>query len=56
METWVLLVITLTSGQPNGITSIPGYLSLDTCQAAGEVIQGAQQGQIIARCIPGPKK
>jgi hypothetical protein len=30
------------------------YLSLDACQAAGEVIQNNQQ--IIARCIAGPKK
>jgi hypothetical protein len=56
MNTWILLVITLTSGQPNGITSIPGYLSVEACQAAGEVIQNNQQGQIMARCIPGPQK
>ena len=60
METWVLIITTLVgSGQPTGITNIPGYPSLDVCQVAKSAIEnldGERDSQFQARCIPGPKK
>jgi len=65
METWILIITTLAgAGQPTGITNIPGYPSLEVCQAAKAVIEhfeGEQDAKsrdpnFKARCIPGPKK
>ena len=40
METWILIITTLIgSGQPTAITSIPGYPSLDVCQAAKAAVE-----------------
>jgi hypothetical protein len=42
MQTWVLVVTVFSAlagkpvpGGPAGITSIPGYVSIEACQAAG---------------------
>ena len=54
MQSWVLVVIVFStlagkpvSGGPAGITSIPGYVSIEACEAAGaDLIQKEAAGSM----------
>ena len=60
--TWVLFVIVFSVNHPAGITSVPGYTSLQDCQKARQQVGMAAQPPIgkdsdmavDSFCIPGP--
>ncbi len=59
MQTWVLVIILLVNSQPVGITSVPGYPSLEACGNAGNKLHSEEihyGRQIDFDCIAGPSR
>ena len=65
--TWVLVLIIHGVMNQAGMSTVPGYQSLDACKSAGEYLVGQDAvfkgtaldpptGSIEFRCIPGPRR
>lgn len=65
--TWVLVLIIYNATNQAGMSTVPGYQSLDACKSAGEQLAGQDAmfkgtalspatGSIEFRCIPGPRR
>jgi hypothetical protein len=65
--TWVLVLIINGAMNQTGLSTVPGYQSLDACKSAGEYLAGQDAifkgtalspstGSIEFRCIPGPRR
>jgi hypothetical protein len=59
MQTWVLIITVMVNAHVVGVTSVPGYDSLDSCARAGRSAKNQlsfEGRQVDFVCIDGPKK
>ena len=64
MQTWVLVIVMLANSQPVGVTSVPGYTSVEACLAAGAEFKRKEHSvsatparrEADYDCITGPSR